>query len=308
MDNQEVRGLQNEDSSEPLRLSDFPDILSEIFDDLDTNRDNFVTQKELQDASLASSGNEQLVITFLHENVSTIEELSNDEWGDENSGITRKDIADLNSKISKANKPGQPAADIRLIDKINRLLPDRNIHDPRVFGRLLTTNFNRLDTNGDGEVSTSEVDETLSKSAKTDELHQLGVGLKANYNRLAALTEDDNQSVTLRDAQLFRYGVDPDFGFDKQLSAYRWGSYGKGVLAGGMAAGLGFSTFMLGSLAVADPEPLSKVVMGGGTAILGSLTLTSAAASAASFAEPTEYRRQYEQRRQMLESWSFFRE
>jgi hypothetical protein len=67
----------------------------QVFDRVDTDDDGFLSKSELSDAlhSRSYTGHDAAAVAVLFENRRDLEELSNDEWGDENDGITKADLA-----------------------------------------------------------------------------------------------------------------------------------------------------------------------------------------------------------------------
>jgi hypothetical protein len=92
------------------------------FDTLDTNRDSFLSQEELE------QGGQQGVLqgraaSYLKANTGDLEELSNDEWGDENDGVTKADL-------QKAEMRNLGAATHALEDSYSNAHMFRDASDP----------------------------------------------------------------------------------------------------------------------------------------------------------------------------------
>jgi hypothetical protein len=92
------------------------------FDTLDTNRDSFLSQEELE------QGGQQGVLqgraaSYLKTNTGDLEELSNDEWGDENDGVTKADL-------QKAEMRNLGAATHALEDSYSNAHMFRDTSDP----------------------------------------------------------------------------------------------------------------------------------------------------------------------------------
>ena len=106
-----------------LVASDIQSLVDKNFGRLDLDGDGFISPKELDAATVNKDfqGDDARLIAVLKEHRHDLEELSNDEWGPENDGVTRADIAKFSELLSKA-KPSK--SEEHLIDDINRILRD----------------------------------------------------------------------------------------------------------------------------------------------------------------------------------------
>ncbi|HEY9869612.1 MAG TPA: C2 family cysteine protease, partial [Candidatus Obscuribacterales bacterium] len=103
--------------------TDLESLFEKNFARLDTDRDGFVSRQELA-AAIASSefkGDDAGLVAVLQSHRQELEELSNDEWGDEDDGITRADMRKFAQLLSQPEASG---SERRLIDAINRELRD----------------------------------------------------------------------------------------------------------------------------------------------------------------------------------------
>ena len=97
-----------------------------LFDTIDTNNDSLLSKKELKEA-LQNRDDlrpwERSAIRYSLENVGEIEEISNDEFGDENSGISKKDVEGLLKHVTQSDD----ATAIASIEKsVRAARPPRN--------------------------------------------------------------------------------------------------------------------------------------------------------------------------------------
>ncbi len=71
------------------------------FDDWDTDDDGHLSDSEIADAVNDSdnTGSDAAAAAALHHRQDEIEELSDDEWGDENDGVTLRDLAEYNDRL-----------------------------------------------------------------------------------------------------------------------------------------------------------------------------------------------------------------
>jgi hypothetical protein len=98
--NKSLRSMHERASDLLLSLTDIigpsnvEEVFEKTFDKLDKNKDGFVDEQELKRAQLDLSINEeaQHVIRYLLYHYFDVENASNDEWGMEISGITKRDV------------------------------------------------------------------------------------------------------------------------------------------------------------------------------------------------------------------------
>ena len=98
--NKEQRGDENLRSDSLKRLAD------KNFARLDSDGDGFISKSELDVAMVnpAFKGEDAQLIGALKRHREALQQLSDDEWGPENDGITRKDIEEFSKLLSKSNK------------------------------------------------------------------------------------------------------------------------------------------------------------------------------------------------------------
>lgn len=84
------------------------------FENIDRDGDSFISSAELTEAGKSNkySETEQRTLRYMGRAIKEIEEASNDEWFDENSGITKADVA--------AYEPFKPSLDKRLSDPVDK--------------------------------------------------------------------------------------------------------------------------------------------------------------------------------------------
>ena len=89
-----------------LKPADLEDLFLENFSDLDRNKDGFIDKDEI-DRAMADDdykGKNAQLIAVLKEKRKDLEELSNDEWGDEDDGITKADMKEFAKLVRKSDK------------------------------------------------------------------------------------------------------------------------------------------------------------------------------------------------------------
>ncbi|MBX9694638.1 MAG: hypothetical protein K2Z81_19785 [Cyanobacteria bacterium] len=286
-----------------IELVEVPDLFSRIFDRVDSDRNGFASEEELRAARFGknNTSSEALASIVVNEFIHEIEELSNDEWGDENDGITRSDLKELKKLAS--NDGSLSKSQQRLLDDMKELLPGvRNVRDPRVFARALMDNFGKLDIDQNDLITEEEVNQTLTGVDSMSELAVLATGMKKHFEDLSGIVDDVSGGISWNDSKSFRYAVDPRLGFDYDLRNERVNgvlgvmSKGSGTLMFGLTtAFFGYGTAFL-------PE-LGVVALGTGAA-----TVVGAGEVYDSYRRPIDFKADYERRQRMLQSWQFFSE
>ena len=82
-------------TSEGARTAtDFSSVARRVFSRIDTDKDGYLSEAEIDAAMVDRSfrGEDAAVVATLKELRAELEELADDEWGDENSGVTMKDL------------------------------------------------------------------------------------------------------------------------------------------------------------------------------------------------------------------------
>lgn len=103
-----------------MRTEDVVQWTNQHFDELDSDRDGFINNIEIETAmeNQCYTGPDAQALTALHRERENIEELSNDEWGDENDGITRADMTELGTQVALM-RAGNATDAQQLIDDID---------------------------------------------------------------------------------------------------------------------------------------------------------------------------------------------
>ncbi len=106
--------------NENLRSDSLKRLADKNFDRLDTDHDGFIDKSELDAAMVnpAFKGEDAQLIGALKRHRENLEELSNDEWGDENDGITRADIEEFSKLVTRSDKD---SSEEKLVGEIDRL-------------------------------------------------------------------------------------------------------------------------------------------------------------------------------------------
>jgi Ca2+-binding EF-hand superfamily protein len=129
-----------------MRSEDLSRWTNTHFDELDSNRDGFINNGEIETAmqNPCYSGTDAQALVALHRRRGEIQELSNDEWGFENDGITRNDATEL----------GRQATGLR--NELNQDAAAAN------YG---TAHFATLDADHNGYINDTEINRALNDTA-----------------------------------------------------------------------------------------------------------------------------------------------
>lgn len=162
------------------RLKDLNDYADKVFDRVDADKDGFLSNDEFETALKDSclQGEDRKAIEILQKRQDEIEELSNDELGDENDGITRADLKEFRDLSERY----QDASDMSL------------------YGR---EKFDSADTDKDGFLNVCELDQAIKSAAPNSAEKQLLEKMRADYERLQGASNDewgfDNSGISKED-------------------------------------------------------------------------------------------------------------
>ncbi len=173
------------------------------FQTLDPNRDGFLSRAEIRAARQKpefAGADQQRMLSALEKNVGELEEYANDEWGDENDGITRQD---MRAFVAEAKKSPSDST-------IQEITGDYQTHSSPQARQLLALfekNLPQLDGDKDGFVSRAEIQKALSDPQLKDEDAALIAVLQRRRSDLEEFSNDEfgdeNQGVTLKDMRAF---------------------------------------------------------------------------------------------------------
>ncbi len=318
------KSTQTEPELLSIDLRDLEALFKSAFPKLDKNNDSFVDQDEIQARiATATDPKEQVLLQVLSSQLESLQELSNDEWGDENNGITLKDMNKFHSLQAQRNNVSESERD--LLTDVHHYLPGtRDIKDPVTFGFMLEDKFQQFDQDGDYQITNTELSKVLAETKPGSELHELAKGIEMHYKDLTEMDlcttrirdwtnpwlrpcRNTLPYITWSDAHDFRYRIDPRHGFNDNLQRAKLGDYSAGAVSALSAAGIGFLSTKMAVLAVVDPEPCTKVALVGITA--GGAYATKAFAQDAyrMFTRPSDMQEAYEEDNARIRRWQFFK-
>lgn len=203
-------GVTKNDLAEAQNRFKAFDYAQKNFDKLDGNGDGYITVDELN-GYMKSKGSkldaeEQEKIDYLKANIGDIEEYSNDEFGDENDGITRHDLlAAKQEDGTDQMKAGQPACSDEKVEATEDLRPALD---------YAKKNFEKLDGDKDGYITADEIDQYVTAnrgSVSPEDLAKLRA-LKAKVSDVEELSNDElgdeNDGITKKDIDMSRERID----------------------------------------------------------------------------------------------------
>jgi|AGTN01.1.fsa_nt_gi hypothetical protein len=146
-----LAGIRN-DNPDRVSVHDFAKVANDLFDKADIDKNGFLNIYELKNAYFFENsivGKDKDAISTMHANLDMFQQLSNDEWGTENDGITRKDL-DAFGKIETLN-----------FERLHALKEARN---HLIFGG----NLINADKDANGFLSSRELQSVINDSNLTD--------------------------------------------------------------------------------------------------------------------------------------------
>jgi len=162
-----------------------------LFDQLDRDSDGYLSESELAHAvqSEKYTGKDAQVVAALYRNQDDLEELSNDEFGDENDGITRADLKQFDKDRDEIQTEWQQIGRARAwLDKDD--------------------NFKKVDTDSDDYLTKSEIEKALERTDLTANERTSLEFLRDNVDDLEEASNDEfgdeNDGITKDD--LKEYG------------------------------------------------------------------------------------------------------
>ncbi len=170
----------------PVKSADFKEKSEALFDKIDTDHDGFLSQKELSGAVQSDQykGEDAQVVAALYDNRNKLQKLSNDEWGPENDGITRADLAIFDTQEAQVLKEDAGAQGAK------RWMEENN-----------GEKFKKADSDGDGFLSQKELDAAIASANDQDK--QSLEYLKKNFDKVQSTSNDEwgpeNDGITRKD-------------------------------------------------------------------------------------------------------------
>lgn len=158
--------------TQPTKVDEFLDLANDNFGRIDTNEDGFMSEEEI-DAAVQNpefSERDARFVAALKKHQEELEELNDDETGDENDGITRADIAQFDS-LQKQMKT-----------------ESKDFENAYWYAQ---DNFAALDKDGDGHVTTDELGATLKAGGLDYQQIQSIQTLKALSDELEETNDDE---------------------------------------------------------------------------------------------------------------------
>jgi len=287
------------------------DLIGLNFDKLDKDRDNFLTKDELQSAAADpnSPANLQLALEAFAPAVKRVQAISNDEFGRDNDGVTKRDLKLLNQDLPRYKE---------ILGTIEDLRPGQDVTSKRVFGALLNSRFDKIDDDKDGTLSRLEIEHYGNRLDVTDSERTIAGVLLDHFDEFAGITNEgglkerekegpflgdysNETNITKHDVETFDSMLARSDKFEQYMKTLRIHEMVEG-LTGAVMTG-GFAT-LTGMVAFGNPEPITKTAVG--VVSLGLAGMTVKNLGRALVGETQTIRDQYIDRQNMLDSWKFF--
>lgn len=178
-------------TTEQVKLPEFVKESERLFSQLDEDSDGYLSEGELANAVEGDkyTAKDAQIVAALYRNQDDLEERSNDEWGDENDGITRDDLAQFDKDRDKIQSDWLQTA------RANVFLGKDD-------------NFKKIDTDSDEYLTKSEIKKALERTDLTEDERVSLEFLKDNVDDLEEASNDEwgdeNDGITKDD--LKEYG------------------------------------------------------------------------------------------------------
>ncbi len=160
------------------------DAMKSVFTQLDTDNNEFISKAEINKALLDPKykGIKALALKIMKSDGDTLQTLSNDEWGYENDGISKKDLDKFAEQYPKYAK--------EMIEALN-------------LSSLGIAHFNEIDKDGDNFISKGELNNAIdTRLFKDDSSEELLKAIKKKFDDLKNVSNDEwghESSVTKLD-------------------------------------------------------------------------------------------------------------
>jgi len=185
-------------TSGPEALVDF---IKQNFAQLDQDGDGYLSEGEIKQAMKSTQFNaaQKSLLNRVLLNLSDLEEYSNDEWGDENDGLTLADL-DLFMKASRSNQ-SSPA-----LQSLTGRVSTANANAARAY-QLFSKHMHLLDQDHDGYVTKEDLLKASNNNNFTAIERAWFAHLAGQVEEIEELSNDEwgdeNDGITLRDMEAF---------------------------------------------------------------------------------------------------------
>lgn len=161
-------------------LDDLKGYADKNFDRIDSNHDGSMSDKELQEAlnDPCLKGEDRKAIEILTKHADGLEDMSDDEFGPENDGITKADLNEF-GRIAAVHKEAED-----------------------IYG-LVKDNMSKMDTNGDKQLDKQEIEAAIAAAPENSQEKALLEKMRNNFDQLQSVSNDEwgpeNDGITIDD-------------------------------------------------------------------------------------------------------------
>ncbi|PIQ27098.1 hypothetical protein COW36_14465 [bacterium (Candidatus Blackallbacteria) CG17_big_fil_post_rev_8_21_14_2_50_48_46] len=175
--------------------------LRQHFQALDSDKDGWLSEQELQSALRSTQYNDaqKALLNRVLVNLSDLEEYSNDEWGDENDGVTLKDLEVF---LAESKNPENES----VTQSLTGWVSSANGNSARAY-QLFSMHMHLLDSDHDGFVTREDLRLASQNSRFSSAERAWFAYLSEQVGEIEELSNDEwgdeNDGITLHDMEAF---------------------------------------------------------------------------------------------------------
>lgn len=156
------------------------DLAQKNFTSIDKDKNGYLTPQEISKFASTTAGPDRKLAEGLGMSVEKIQTMSNDEWGWENDGITKKDLAEL-KKSADAMAPAMAQA--------------------RAIQEMLSRNFQLVDTTANGRIHRYELVEATKNPAFSGKDAELMKDALEKFGEIGRKPGKSSRRITSRELE-----------------------------------------------------------------------------------------------------------
>ncbi len=214
------------------------------FDDWDADSNGYLSDSEIASAvnDSGNTGADASAAAALHHNQGNLEELSNDEWGDEDDGVTKRDLAEYSRQLDNGGNAVTRSTEFGYNDG-NRRIQETNRD---LFNGEASTAHLRQGRNGTCDL-VAAAGSMAAQDAGDDTRNRLEDMIQANDDGTYTVSFPDQDPVTVdapTDAEIARYSTAGENGLWMTVLEK---AYGENAMIGSSVSGDAGSTALPGT-------------------------------------------------------------